>query len=41
MISCFAVFDGRVTRVFCDNIHQWLLGSCVEFGQTAIVVLQN
>jgi len=41
MISCVIVFDGRVNRVDCDDTHQWLLGSCVKFSQTAVVVLKN
>jgi len=35
------VFDGRVTRVFHEDTHQELLGSCVTFRQTAVVVLKN
>jgi len=41
MISCVVVFDGGLTRVVYDDIHQWFLGSCVEFSQTAVVVLKN
>jgi len=37
MISCDVVFDGRVTRVVYNDTHQWLLGSCVKFNQTAVV----
>jgi len=38
-LCCF--FDGRVTRVVYDDTHQWLLGSCVKFGQTAVAVLKD
>ena len=38
MISCVVVFDGRVIRVVCDDTHQGLLGSCVKFSQTVVVV---
>jgi len=38
MISCVVVSDGRVTRLVCDDTHQWLLESCVKFSQTAVVV---
>jgi len=41
MISCVIVFDGRVTRVVYDNTRHWLLGSCVKFSQTAVVVLKD
>jgi len=41
MISCVVVFDGRVTRVVYDDTHQGLLGSCVKFSQTVVVVLKN
>jgi len=41
MISCVIVFDGRVNKVDYDDTHQWLLGSCVKFSQTAVVVLKN
>jgi len=41
MIKCVFVFDGRVTRVVYDTSRQWLLGSCVKFSQTAVVVLKN
>jgi len=36
MISCFVVFDGRVTSDVCDDTHQGLLGSCVKFSQTVV-----
>jgi len=39
MISCVVVFDGRVTRVVYDDTHQELLGSCVKFSQTVVVVI--
>jgi len=41
MISCVAVLDGWVTRVVYDDIQQGLLGSCVKFSQTAVVVWKN
>jgi len=41
MVSCVVGFDGQVTRVVYDDTHQWLLGSCMKFSQTAIVVLKN
>jgi len=41
MISCVFVFDGRVNKVDYDDTHQWFLGSCVKFSQTAVVVLKN
>jgi len=41
MISCIVVFDGRVTRVVDDDTHQGLLGSCVKFSHTVVVVLKN
>jgi len=41
MASCAVVFDGRLTKVTYDVTHQWLLGSCVKFSQTAVVVLKN
>jgi len=41
-LCCFLFFfDGWVTRVVYDDTHQWLLGSCVKFSQTAVVVLKN
>jgi len=41
MISCVVVFDGRDTGIVYDDTDQWLLGSCVKFSQTAVVVLQD
>jgi len=41
MISWVVVFDGQVARVVCDDTHQGLLGSCVKFSQTAVVVLKD
>jgi len=41
MINCVVVFDSRVTRVLYDDTDQWLFASCVEFSQTAVVVLKN
>jgi len=35
------VFEGRVTGVVYDDTHQGLLGSCVNFSQTAVMVLKN
>jgi len=40
MISC-VVFDDRVMGVVYDDTHQWLLGSCVKFSQTAVVVVKD
>jgi len=37
----FVVFDDRVTRFVYDDTHQGLLGSCVKFSQTVVVVLKN
>jgi len=41
MISCLIVFDGRVNKVDYDETHKWLLGSCVTFSQTSVVMLKN
>jgi len=41
MISSVVVFDGRVPKVVYDDIHQGLLGSCVIFSQTAVIVLKK
>jgi len=41
MISYVVVFDSRATRVVCDDKHEGLLGSCVKFSHTAVVVLKN
>jgi len=41
MISCVVIFDCRITRVVHDDTHQGLLGSCVKFSQTVVVVLKN
>jgi len=41
MISCVVVFDGRVTRVICDDTHQGLFWSCAKFSQTVVGVLKN
>jgi len=35
------VLDGRVMEVVYDNTHHWLLGSCVKFIQTAVVVVKD
>jgi len=35
------VFDVWVNKLDYDDTHQWLLGSCVKFSQTAVVVLKN
>ena len=40
MISRVVVFDGWVMGVVHDDVHQWLLGSCVKFSQTAVVVVK-
>jgi len=41
VISCVIVFDVRVNKVDYDDTHQCLLGSCMKFSQTAVVVLGN
>jgi len=41
MISCVVVFEGRVTRVVYDDTRQGLLGSCLKFSQTAVMVLKK
>jgi len=41
MISCVVVFDDQVIKVEYNDTHQWLLGSCVKFSHTALVVLEN
>jgi len=41
MISTAVVFDGWVARIVCDDTHQGLLGSCVKFSQTAVMVLKK
>jgi len=41
MISSVVVFDGRIPRVVFDDIHQGLLGSCVIFSQTSVMVLKK
>jgi len=41
MISCVIVFEGRVNEADYDDTHQWFLGSCVKFNQTAVVILKN
>jgi len=41
MISSVVVFDGRVPRVVYDDVHQDLLGSCMIFSQTAVMVLKK
>jgi len=41
MISCAVVYDGRVTRIVCRDTRQGLLGSCVKFSQTAVMVLKK
>ena len=33
--------DDRVTSIVYDDTHQWLLGSCVKFSRTAVLVLKN
>jgi len=40
MISCVVVFDCRLTRIVYDDSHPRLLGSCVKFNQTAVLVLK-
>jgi len=41
MISCVIVFEGQVNEADYDDTHQWFLGSCVKFNQTAVVILKN
>jgi len=41
MIRCAVVFYGRVMRIIYYDAHQWLLGSCVKFSQTTVVVLKD
>jgi len=41
MISCVAVFDGRVMGVVYDDTQQWFLGSCVKFSITAVLVVKD
>jgi len=41
MTSCVVGFDGRVTGVVYDDTNRWLLGSCVKFSQTAVLVLKD
>jgi len=41
MISCGVVFGDQVMGVVYNNTHQWLLGSCVEVRQTAVVVAKD
>jgi len=41
MIICVVVFDGRVTTVVHDGIHQLLLGFCVKLSQTEVVVVKH
>jgi len=41
MISWVVGFDGRVMGVVYDDTHQWLLGSCVKFCQTAVLVVKG
>jgi len=41
MTSWVVVFDGRVMGVVYDDTHQWLLGSCVNFSNTAVVVVKD
>jgi len=36
-ISWVVGFVGRVMGVVYDDTHQWLLGFCVKFHQTAVV----
>jgi len=41
MISWVVGFDGQVVGVVYDDTHQWLLGSCVKFSQTAVLVVKS
>jgi len=41
MISWAVGFDGRVMEVVYDDTHRWLLGSCMKFCQTAVLVVKG
>jgi len=41
MIRWVVGFDGRVIGVGYDDTHQWLLGPCVKFSQTAVLVVKG
>jgi len=41
MISWVVFFDSRVTTVVYDDTHQQLLGSCVKFRKTAVVLMKD
>jgi len=41
MITWVVGFDGRAMGVVYDDIYQWLLGSCVKFSQTAVLVVKG
>jgi len=41
MISWVVGFDDRVMGDVYDDTHQWLLGSCVKFSKTAVVVVKD
>jgi len=41
VISCVDIIDGLVMGVVYDHTHQWLLGSCVKFRKTAVVVMKD
>jgi len=41
MISWVVVLDGQIMGVVYDDTHQWFIGSCIKFIQTAVVVVKN
>ena len=41
MISWVDGFDGRVMGVVYDDTYQCLLGSCMKFSQTAVLVVKG
>jgi len=41
MISWVVGFHRRVMGVVYDDTHQWLLGSCVKFSPTAVLVVKG
>jgi len=41
MISWVVLLEGRMMGVVDDDTYQWLLEFCVEFSQTAVVVVND
>jgi len=41
MIRWAVGFDGRVMGVVYDDTRRWLLGSCMKFSQTAVLVVKG